>query len=124
MSKGSRILIVDDNAQVREVLERLFEDDHDVRTAADGEEGLRLIHRWAPDLVMLDLEMPKMSGLDVLRHIATEHAEIKVIAVSGHAAAEHLGKDAKRLGAAEFFVKPFDLDELAMVVQKTLEDDE
>jgi CheY-like chemotaxis protein len=117
MDDTVRILVVDDDPGVREVLTRFFSDaGHEVRTAADGKEGLEQVRAWLPDLVFLDLEMPRMNGLDVLRHIKAEHASVSVVTFSGHAAAEQIGKDAVRLGAQEFVVKPFELEHLATIV--------
>lgn len=114
-----RILVVDDDAHIRDVLARFFGDSgYEVRAAADGKEGLMLARVWSPDLIVLDLELPEMNGLDVLRHVTADHSEIPVVAVSGHAAAEQLGNDARRLGAREFFAKPFDLEQLRGAVQR------
>lgn len=114
-----RILVVDDDDQIRDVLTRFFSDaGHEVRTAADGRSGLSRLREWQPDVAFLDLEMPGMSGLDFLRHLRAEHADVTIVAFSGHSAADHLGADAKRLGAIEFFAKPFDLNELGRVVDE------
>lgn len=111
--------MVDDDEDIRDVLTRFFSSaGHQVRTATNGREGLTGVREWEPDVALVDLEMPEMSGLDLLRYIGAEHADVIVVAFSGHAAAEHLGKDAKRLGAAEFLAKPFDLERLGRVVEQ------
>jgi two-component system OmpR family response regulator len=120
-----RILVVDDAAEICGVLTRYFtESGYEVRSAANGKEGLTLARIWSPDIILLDLEMPEMSGLDVLRHVIADHSGIPVVAVSGHNAAEQLGKDAKRLGACEFVSKPFDLQQLGDMVRGLLDGSE
>lgn len=121
MAESRRILVVDDDADIRALLVRYFGDaGHEVRTAPDGRQGLDLVRTWVPDIVLLDLEMPAMNGLDVLRHIEADHAGVPVVAFSGHAVAERLGEDARRLGAREFLVKPFDLEDLGQAVDNAL----
>jgi len=121
MGEQRRILVIDDDPDIREVLTRFFGDSgYQVRTAPDGRQGLDEVRTWSPDIVLLDLEMPEMNGLDVLRHLAADHADVRVVAFSGHAVAGQLGADAQRLGAREFLVKPFDLERLAEVVEAIL----
>jgi two-component system OmpR family response regulator len=123
MAESRRILVIDDDPDIRTVLARYFGDaGHEVRTAPDGRQGLDEVRAWSPDIVLLDLEMPAMNGLDVLRHIGADHAGVPVVAFSGHAVAEQLGSDARRLGAREFLVKPFGLEQLAQVVDDALAD--
>jgi len=117
MDKSSRILIVDDDGDIRRVLQRFFTDaGHEVRVAPDGKAGLDEVRDWQPHVVLLDLEMPNLNGLDTLRYINAEHSNVSVVAFSGHAAADHLGADARRLGAKDFLAKPFDLDNLGAIV--------
>lgn len=114
MSPPVRILVVDDDAPIRATLSRfLSERGFEVDTAPDGQAGLDALQADTPDVVFLDMDMPEVSGLDVLRHIQNKDIDIHVIAISGHPLAEELlGPDCLRLGAAEFFAKPFDLDEI------------
>ena len=97
------ILIVDDNAQLRALMREIVaqeSDLHVVGEAADGAEAMRLAQELRPDIVLLDLVMPRVNGLEVLRWIKAERPEIKVIIVTVHAedayrqAAEASGADA------------------------------
>ena len=100
---AATILIVDDNAQLRELMREIVaeaSDLHVVGEAADGAEAMRLVEELRPDIVLQDLVMPQVSGLEVLRWIKTEHPKIKVIIVTVHdedayrQAAEASGADA------------------------------
>jgi CheY-like chemotaxis protein len=91
---GSRILIVDDDPELRLLARRaLDKDGHSIREAADGAEGLERVADWAPDLVVLDLVMPEMDGLEVLRRLRAEPAtkRLPVLVLTAH------GDDARAL---------------------------
>lgn len=120
---AARILVVDDDPGIRGVLERfLSERNYRVATAVDGGEAMETLRNDPPDVVLLDLQMPKLSGLDVLRRIQTEGIEVATIALSGHPAGEeYLGPDSLKLGATEFIVKPFDLEDLETRLVNLLE---
>src|SRR5262244_861779 len=110
---ASTILIVDDNAQLRTLMREVVAEEsglHVVGAAADGAEAMRLVQELRPDIVLLDLVMPQVSGLEVLQWIKAERPEIKVIIMTVHdedayrQAAEASGADAfllkKTLGTA------------------------
>ena len=97
------VLIVDDNAQLRALMREIVAEESDLHVvgeAADGAEAMRLIQELRPDIVLLDLVMPQVNGLEVLRWIKAEHPKIKVIIVTVHdedayrQAAEASGADA------------------------------
>lgn len=108
------ILIVDDDPSFRELLSGFLDGlGYSVQTSVDGAEALDRLRADAADLVLLDLELPGMSGLDVLRYVKSEKIDTKVVAISGHAAArDYLGPDGIKLGAEAFMTKPIDLDQL------------
>ena len=114
MSLAPRILVADDDPDIRDVLQQFLSNcGCQVETVADGEEALEAIQREPPDLVLLDLALPKLSGLEVLRRIKVGRMDVDVITISGHpVAGQHLGPDSVRLGATDFIMKPFDLDDL------------
>ena len=100
---AATILIVDDNAQLRTLMREIVAEESDLHVvgeAADGAEAMRLIQELRPDIVLLDLVMPQVNGLEVLRWIKAEHPKIKVIIVTVHdedayrQAAEASGADA------------------------------
>src|SRR6266436_4944895 len=80
-----KILVIDDDAGVRESLRMTLEyDGYDVAGAATGQEGLNLVEREAPDLVLLDVKMPGMDGIDVLTRLHSMHELLPVVMISAH----------------------------------------
>ena len=119
MSEAARILVVDDEPQITRVLRRsLTTHRYDVRVAADGESALELFHDWHPDLVLTDLSMPNMSGLELCRRLrATSAVPIIVLSVKGD---ERAKVEALDSGADDFVTKPFGMDELLARVRASL----
>lgn len=112
VEEGTRVLVVDDEPFVREVLSRfLSERGYQVDVAEDGQAALALIRDDAPDIVLLDLKMPRLGGLELLRILRDDGAELAVITISGHAD-EDTARESLDLGAADFINKPFDLEYL------------
>ncbi len=120
--KGKKILTVDDDEFVREVLAAYLEDSgYEVLQAENGRLGLELFRREAPDLVMLDLRMPEMDGLEVLGRITEESPDTPVILVSGMGTIGDAIK-ALKLGAWDYIAKPIhDMVVLEHAVNKALE---
>ncbi|GAB4178166.1 MAG: sigma-54 dependent transcriptional regulator [Geothermobacteraceae bacterium] len=117
----NRILVVDDEQLIRWSLEQnLSKQGYEVATAASGEDALRAIQQDAPDLVLLDIQLPGMNGLEVLEKIKEQDEEIIVIMVTALGVLETAVK-AMRLGAFDYINKPFNLDELAIVIRKAFE---
>ena len=121
-SKAKKILIVDDDPSFRELLSGFLDGlGYSVEMSADGADALDRLRAEAADLVLLDLELPGMSGLDVLRYLKSEEIDTKVIAISGHEAArDYLGPDGIKLGAEAFLTKPIDLDLLELEITAEL----
>ena len=118
---GGRVLIVDDDAASRELLEtRLGALNCQVAMAADGREALTAIRREAPSVVLLDLQMPGMNGLEVLRTLRQDGMNIPVIVITAHGSIES-AVEAMKEGAYDFILKPFDPKHLEIVVRKALE---
>ncbi len=118
-----RILLVDDEASIRASLKVVLEPTHDVFSAASAQEGLELFRREAPDLILLDVVMPGMDGLTLLKTMRAEDARIPIIMLTGTKTVK-TAVEAMKLGAADYLSKPFDVEELRLVVAKTLETDE
>jgi CheY-like chemotaxis protein len=120
----ARILVVDDETGIITILrEMLLKLDYDVLTASGGAEALEKISMGGVAVVVTDIVMPDMDGLDLISKIQSDYPEVKVIAISGGGAqegAEEYLRDAKDLGAARCLTKPFMLKELAAMVQEVL----
>jgi two-component system KDP operon response regulator KdpE len=114
-----KILVIDDEPQITRVLRRsLAAHRYDVRVAADGEAGLELFHDFHPDLVITDLSMPEMSGIEVCREIRKISATpIIVLSVKGE---EKTKVEALDAGADDYITKPFGMDELMARVRASL----
>lgn len=117
---SARILIIDDEEIILRSCLRIFtEKEYQVETAANGMAGIRKIEEGEYDLLILDLMMPKMNGLEVLQRVKASHPEICVIMVTGLAQDESAVK-AMAMGAYAYLPKPFDPEELKLVVQRAL----
>ena len=111
-----KILIVDDELDVREFSRNFFRKRGlDVRVASDGKEALLLIEQDLPDLILLDVRMEGMSGIEVLRELRRRNVTVKVVMVSG-TEDEEIVKEASGLGCLGFIHKPLVLEELKRVV--------
>jgi DNA-binding NtrC family response regulator len=119
--KRNKLLVVDDEHLIRWSLEQnLKKQGYEVVTAGSGEDALRLVREEQPDLVLLDIQLPGISGIEVLEKIKEHDEDIVVIMVTANSALEN-AVSAMRLGATDYISKPFNLDELSIVVKKALE---
>ena len=117
----ARILVVDDEEiVVRSCLRILGEGDYEAEGVQGGEEALRRIEAHPYDVVILDIMMPKVDGMEVLRRVKESHPDIDVIMVTGLSQIETAVRSMK-LGAFDYLPKPFDPDELKVVVGRALE---
>jgi len=106
------VLIVDDDAGIRDVLKGFLESrDCTVRQASSGSEALDELNRSMPDLVFLDIYMPEMDGLQLMRIIKRLWPQLRVIAMSGYAT-ENVAREIIDLGAGDFLTKPIELEQL------------
>jgi two-component system KDP operon response regulator KdpE len=119
MSEARRILVVDDETQITRVLRRsLSARGYEVQTANDGEEALSVFGQWVPDLVVTDLSMPQMAGLELCRRLRKlSQVPIIVLSVKGEERAKVEALDA---GADDYITKPFGMDELLARVRVAL----
>ncbi|MFI5342060.1 MAG: sigma-54-dependent transcriptional regulator [Candidatus Methylomirabilales bacterium] len=119
----SRILVVDDDPDIRELLsDRLQLMRLEVACASDGEEALALLRQEAPPLTLLDLQLPRVSGMEVLHAIGREGIETTVIVITAWGTPER-AVEAMRAGAYDFIPKPLDPAHLEVVINKALERD-
>ena len=120
-SRPSKILVIDDEEIVCEsCLRILHNQDYIVETAPNGEAGLLLLESFLPDLVLVDLKMPGMSGFEVLEKICAFDATIVTIVITGFATVNS-AVEAMKKGTFDFIPKPFQPDELRLVVRRGLE---
>jgi len=114
------ILVVDDEPRVRESIRSILEDEgYAIIEASDGQEGLTRVAADKPDSVLLDIWMPDLDGIEVLRGIKQLDADLPVIIMSGHGTIETAVKAAK-LGAYDFLEKPLSIDKLELVLRNAL----
>lgn len=119
MSDPKRVLVVDDESQITRVLRQsLTAHRYDVRTASDGVSGLDTFHDWHPDLVITDLQMPEMDGIEFCRAIRKE-SELPIIVLSVRGE-EKTKVEALDAGADDYVTKPFGIDELLARVRAAL----
>jgi DNA-binding NtrC family response regulator len=116
-----RILVVDDDESLRWVTQaQLEQSGYEVDAAPDGNAALEMMRQVPPDLVITDLKMPGMSGLDLLRRIRSEYPEIIVIVVTAFGTVE-TAVEAMKAGAYDYITKPVNMDELRLIVNRGLE---
>ncbi len=115
------ILIIDDDTSLRRVLEyNLQEAGYAVATAASGEEGVRLFGELSPPLVITDMKMPGMDGMQVLKAIKERSSETLVIMITAFGTVD-IAVEAMKAGAYDYITKPFNRDELRLTVAKALQ---
>ena len=108
----ARILVVDDEPDAVELLlEFLTAKGYDVITASDGEEALRQVKEHRPHLILLDVRMPKLNGMEVLKRVREIDHEVGVIMVTA-VNEEETGREALKMGAFDYITKPLDLQYL------------
>jgi DNA-binding NtrC family response regulator len=118
---GRKVLAIDDDISFRRVLEyNLQEEGYEALTAATGEEGLRIFDEQRPELVITDMKMPGMDGLQVLKGIKERSPQTLVIIITAFGAVD-TAVEAMKLGAYDYITKPFNRDELKLVVRKVLQ---
>lgn len=119
ISKGS-VLIVDDESGPRESLRMILKSIYDVHTVENGKDALNFISQEKVDLVTLDLNMPGLSGIEVLRAIKKLWPDIEVIVITGCGTLRH-AQQAINYGARNFISKPFDVADIIAAVSKAFE---
>lgn len=118
---GETILVVDDDPYIQEALgDRLESLGYRVSRASDGQQALELIDHQDPQMVFLDIEMPGMKGLDVLREIRAREKDFPVVMITAYGSVD-LAVEAMKEGAYDFIPKPFKANHIALVVEKALE---
>lgn len=115
------ILIIDDNVTLRRSLElSLAEDGYEVSTAGTGEDGLTKVKNGLAELVFLDLKLPDMNGIEVLRRIKEINEDIIVVVITAYGAVKS-AVEAMKLNAYDYVTKPFEIDEIKLIIEKSSE---
>ena len=116
----SKLLLIDDETDVQYSFRRIFDSaETELATASSGEEGLKLIPLFKPDLVIMDIRMGGMNGLETLRRIRQIDSKLLVILMTAYGTTQ-TAIEAMKLGAYDYLLKPFDIPKLKEVVHNAL----
>ncbi|MGN7457545.1 response regulator [Paenibacillus pasadenensis] len=119
-----KVLIVDDQNGIRVLLMEVFTSEgYTTFQASNGKLALEIVRNESPDLVLLDMKIPGMDGLEILKHVKTIDRSIKVIMMTAYGELDMI-KEATDLGAVMHFTKPFDIDEMRLAVNMQLRRDD
>ena len=118
--KNPKILICDDEEGIRESLKLILADHYDLILAESGGQCLEVLEKSKDiGLVLIDIKMPKVNGLDILKQIKQKRPDLKVVVVTGYKSLE-TAAEAVRLGASDYIVKPFKSQEILDTVKRNL----
>ncbi|SDX86314.1 response regulator [Paenibacillus sp. CF384] len=122
--ENKKVLIVDDQNGIRILLMEVFSSEgYTTFQAPNGKIALEIVRNEAPDLVLLDMKIPGMDGLEILKHVKAINKDIKVIMMTAYGELDMI-KEATDHGALMHFTKPFDIDEMRMAVNLQLRSEE
>jgi two-component system response regulator (stage 0 sporulation protein F) len=122
MGHSKKLLIVDDQNGIRMLLMEVFTSEgYETYQASNGRLAIDIVKNMKPDLVLLDMKIPGMDGLEILKQIRKIDTEIKVIMMTAYGELDMI-KEAMELGALAHFTKPFDIDELRHEVNRLFAD--
>ena len=117
---SNKILIVDDQYGIRILLNEVFQKEgYETYQAANGIQALDIVQKHSPHLVLLDMKIPGMDGIEILKRIKAIDSNIRVIIMTAYGELDMI-QETKELGAIMHFAKPFDIDEIREAVKKHL----
>jgi len=117
---SEKILIVDDQYGIRILLNEVFQKEgYQTFQAANGVQAIEIVNEHSPDLVLLDMKIPGMDGIEILKRLKKIDSEIRVIIMTAYGELDMI-QEAKDLGAITHFAKPFDIDEIRQAVREHL----
>lgn len=117
---SEKILIVDDQYGIRILLNEVFQKEgYQTFQAANGVQAIEIVNKHSPDLVLLDMKIPGMDGIEILKRLKKIDSEIRVIIMTAYGELDMI-QEAKDLGAITHFAKPFDIDEIRQAVREHL----
>jgi len=111
------ILICDDEEGIRESLKLILEKDYDLVFAADGNEALNVIKKNPVDIVIMDIKMPRMDGIETMRKLKNIKPDAKILVTSGYKSVE-TAQEAVAAGASDYIVKPFERSDITKAIKK------
>ena len=118
--KKEKILVIDDEAGIRSSLKGILEDEgYSIKTVVTGEDALKLLKRQNFDLILLDIWLPQMNGIDILKEIKKMEENSLVVMISGHGTVE-TAVQAIKFGAHDFLEKPLSLEKVVLTVKNAL----
>lgn len=118
-----RILVVDDEVNLRWALKKALKDQpYEILEAEDGEQALEKYNNFSPDMILLDIRMPKKNGMDVLREIKIHDHSIPIIMLTAYGDTDS-AIEALNIGAIDYLTKPFDIKQLKLLIKKVLKED-
>ena len=117
------LLIVDDEPGIRALLREIILEELDgtrcaIHEAGDGKEALRILEREAVDVLVTDIRMPQLDGLNLLQQARLRHPTTEVIVMTGYSE-DYTREEALRFGAQDYITKPFDVDEVRLILMKS-----
>ena len=119
MKERSKVLLIDDDESMRLMLSHVLMKDYDVFPAENGKKGIQLLSENRFDAIITDLDMPQVSGYDVIQTVRNKGQFIPIIVITGNYSSESEDK-ALRFGANDYLKKPFDLDLIRSVLSKAV----
>ena len=115
-----KVLVIDDELDLLSLLMGVLTDEgYQAFSAANGADGVRLNELENPDLIILDLRMPEMDGIETLRQIRKKDGKVKVVILTGYGSPDTI-RDAADLNVSEYLSKPFDNEQLLRVISETI----
>jgi DNA-binding NtrC family response regulator len=116
------ILVVDDESDLRLLLaHELLNIGYEIREASDGAEAIELLKKYSFDLALLDIQMPSVNGIQVLKYIREHSPKTKAIMLTGYADLKH-AMEAKEYGATDFIGKPYKIDDITSTIERLLKE--
>ncbi len=120
----AKVLVIDDEKIIRDRMKKLLElDDYETFSAESGQKGLEILHKEKPEIALVDIKMPGMDGIEVLKKIKENAEETEVIIITGHGGVD-TAIQALKIGAFGYIQKPVDYDELEIEIKRALEKQE